>query len=448
MALLRLHRSNYAPHKPTTKQAAFLAYDEMGAQTPLEALYGGAAGGGKSDALLTGALLHVDKPGYSAILFRKTFQDLSLPGALLDRAQEWLLPQKVPYSHQNKTFTFPSGATLSFGYLDTENDKYRYQGAEFQFIGFDELTQFTESQYRYLLSRCRRLKDVEIPLRVRSASNPGGTGHQWVKERFVLSSRVFIAAGLIDNPHLDQEEYELALAELDPVTRAQLLHGDWDVSYADTFKPDMFNYRTKPIDGYTLFFVIDLAYTKKKTADYTAGGVVGVNAVGDIQWFYTHESRMDEAESIDWIFRTMAEWETQGVGAVHIECHSAYIHALKQEMRIRGKDFNVTPLKPEGVAKSDRILAVLPYLHRMYFREEDTWLANRFIEWSPELEGSVPDDAPDMVGYAVKLIKYNANQKAGWDKWKNPPTDPMKLKIWKQMKKGNRTTNRPEPIGF
>lgn len=227
--ILRLYVERYesegrgwCPQEPTERQREFLDLD------CLEALYGGAAGGGKSSALLIGALQHVDTPGYAALLLRRTYADLALPGAIMDRAAEWLEPTSAHWDGQDKTWTFPSGATLTFGYLDTESHKYRYQGSEFQFIGFDELTQFTESQYTYLMSRLRRRAGVEVPLRMRAATNPGGRGHDWVKRRFIESTRrPFIPARLADNPHVDRESYRLALSELDETTKRQLLEGVW-----------------------------------------------------------------------------------------------------------------------------------------------------------------------------------------------------------------------------
>lgn len=220
--------TKYASHEPTPKQAAFLLLLVQ------EAMYGGAAGGGKSEALLMGALQYVDVPGYSAILFRRTFSDLTLPGALMDRAREWLSAhEEVHWNEKSKTYTFPSGATVTFGYLEHEPDKYRYQSAEFQYIGFDELTQFEETAYRYMFSRLRRLYGANVPLRMRAASNPGGIGHEWVKRRFITEGRgrgrIFIPAKLEDNPYLDAETYEASLAELDIITRAQLRDGNWDV---------------------------------------------------------------------------------------------------------------------------------------------------------------------------------------------------------------------------
>jgi hypothetical protein len=241
--------SAYTPQQPTPRQKLFLDLE-----SEREVFYGGAAGGGKSSCLLMAALRYVEVPNYSALLLRRTYQDLSKPGALMDRAHEWLRGSGASWNEQKKQWTFPSGAKLTFGYLETENDKYQYQGAEYQLVGFDELTQFTETSYKYLFSRLRRLSDSDVPIRMRSASNPGGVGGEWVHERFIPDDfspeqarehrvfwkegsdeegksyrRAFVPARLDDNPHLDRVEYAQSLEELDPVTREQLLRGDWHI---------------------------------------------------------------------------------------------------------------------------------------------------------------------------------------------------------------------------
>ena len=127
----------FIPHRPTDQQLTFLATGVLlGSQYPDEAsevLYGGAAGGGKSDALLMGALQYVDVPGYAALILRRTYADLALPGAIMARSKEWLKTTPARWNNNDKTWTFPSGATLTFGYLQHADDVYRYQSAEFQY---------------------------------------------------------------------------------------------------------------------------------------------------------------------------------------------------------------------------------------------------------------------------------------------------------------------------
>lgn len=232
-AQARAQPRNYSPHAPTEKQRAFIEHDG------LEALYGGAAGGGKSDALLMSALRFIHIPGYAALILRRTFPDLALKGAIMDRSHDWLRDTDAIWDAANKRWRFPSGATLTFGYLEHPGDETRYQSAEFQLIAFDEVTQFNKAQYTYMFSRLRK-SGIDVPLRMRGATNPGGIGHAWVKDRFRVPDmvedriyvhphepRVFFPAKLDDNPFVDRESYELALSQLESATRMQLRHGSW-----------------------------------------------------------------------------------------------------------------------------------------------------------------------------------------------------------------------------
>jgi predicted phage terminase large subunit-like protein len=250
-------------------------------------LYGGAAGGGKSDALLMAGLQYADVPGYAGLILRLTFSDLSLPGALMDRAAEWLTPTDAHWNGVEKTWQFPGGGSLSFGYLENERDKYRYQSSEFQFIGIDEATQFTGTKYTYMFSRLRRKKGLAVPLRMRPASNPGGVGHEFFKQRFLVEGwekkRLFIPARLEDNPYLDREEYEHSLAQLDYVTRQRLRMGDWNVSEdGGLFKREWFKVisPSEIPDNLAKVRYWDLAGTEPKASnpdpDWTAGVLVGM----------------------------------------------------------------------------------------------------------------------------------------------------------------------------
>ncbi len=218
-----------------------------------EALYGGAAGGGKSDALVMEALRQVDVPHYRALILRKTFPQLR---DLIDKTRRYY-PAAYPsarYNGTSHTWVFPSGAQIIFGSLQHSADKYNYQGQAYDLICFDELTQFAYDEYMYLISR-NRPNGAGTRCYIRSTANPGGVGHGWVKERFVsagapgktiwtpctvqapdgtqtteVRSRIFIPSTVFDNKELlkNDPDYLLNLASLPEAERKALLYGDWD----------------------------------------------------------------------------------------------------------------------------------------------------------------------------------------------------------------------------
>lgn len=227
----------YIKSKPHPKQTAFLLYED------LEAFYGGAAGGGKSEALLIAALQYVDVPGYSALIMRRSYTDLALPGALMDRAQEWLRDTPAKWNRETHSWSFPSGASLTFGYIQTPADRFRYQSAEFQYIGWDEITEFpTDEAYLFMFSRLRAKEGMKtpdgdsVPLRVRSASNPVGPGTGWVRKRFLENDppaeagheRLFLPATFNDNPSIDRDSYLRSLQQLPLATQERLIGGSWE----------------------------------------------------------------------------------------------------------------------------------------------------------------------------------------------------------------------------
>ncbi len=308
----RLQHNPYIPHTPTGKQLSFLLLDCE------EAFYGGAAGGGKSDALLMAALQYVDTPGYAALLLRRTFKALTLPEALLDRARMWLAGTDAHWQGDATAWVFPSGARVCFGYLEADKDVEQYQSAAFQFIGFDELTQFTEYQYRYMHSRTRRLAGANVPIRVRGASNPGSIGHDWVKQRFITEGkekgRPFIPATLDDNPFLDRESYVKSLDNLDPLTRQQLLKGDWSARTSGSkFKREWFKIvDLAPVNAQWVRYW-DMAATEKNShndPDWTAGAKIGKTPQGN---YYIADMRHMRAspQSVEAIIKQTAQLDSQ-----------------------------------------------------------------------------------------------------------------------------------------
>jgi len=223
-------------------QQDFLASSEK------EVLFGGAAGGGKSYAMLVDPLRYCHMKNARALLIRRTMPELR---ELIDKSYE-LYPKAFPgakFKTQDKIWTFPSGAKLEFGYCEKNADVYRYQGQAYSWIGFDELTQWpTDFCWNYLGSRLRSV-DPNIPTFLRATANPGNIGGYWVKKRFIdpvppnttntvrvetpngikYITRKFIPALLSDNPSLAKTDYSTMLAGLPPVLRKQLLEGNWDV---------------------------------------------------------------------------------------------------------------------------------------------------------------------------------------------------------------------------
>jgi len=218
----------------TDRQRAFIAADTD------EVLFGGAAGGGKSYGQLIDALLYALKyAGSKQLILRRTYPELEKS---LIRVSLGLYPREYyRYNNASHTGKFCNGSLIDFGYCDSEKDVFRYQSAEFDVIRFDELTHFTEQMYLYLISRLRGANS--FPKSIRSSTNPGGVGHQWVKARFVdigepnvpheteNGNRIFLPSLVQDNGFLMRADpgYVRRLKNLPDKERKALLYGDWDI---------------------------------------------------------------------------------------------------------------------------------------------------------------------------------------------------------------------------
>ena len=234
---------------PTAKQALF---HQSSAD---EVLYGGAAGGGKSKAVVMEALIDaLEHPGVHSYLFRRTYPELR---DTLVREALCSVPEKLgSYSELRHDYRLANGSVLHFRFCRNLQDAYKYQGTEMHRLYIDELTHFTQEIYDYLKTRLRAVKALGIRPRIRCTSNPGGIGHGWVKAAFIdgkepyrvytqriastvsgtqgVVTRQYIPATLADNPFLG-EDYALQLEQKPEALRRALLLGDWNVFEGQVF---------------------------------------------------------------------------------------------------------------------------------------------------------------------------------------------------------------------
>jgi len=272
------------------------------AATEQEVLYGGAAGGGKSYAMVADPVRYFNNPRFAGLLVRRSTEELRE----LISVSKQLYPKAIPgikFMERDKTWIAPSGATLWMSYLDRDDDVMRYQGQAFSWIGFDELTQWpTSYPWNYMRSRLRTTSASGLPLYMRATSNPGGPGHNWVKKTFIdpatyntpfwatddngetivwpkghsregqpLFKRRFIPANLFNNPYLaDDGMYEANLLSMPEHQRRQLLEGDWSISEGAAFTE--FSPKIHVIEP----FDIPHSWVRFRACDYGYGSTTAV----------------------------------------------------------------------------------------------------------------------------------------------------------------------------
>lgn len=211
-----------------------------------ELFFGGARGGGKSDYLLADYLQDVGKYGrnWQGVIFRRTYPELQ---EIVKRSQDLYKPTGATWREQDKEWRWPNGATLHLRYLEHSRDASRYQGHEYQWIGFDELTQWPSDEGYRMIMACLRCSRAEVATkRIRASGNPGGPGHQWVKARFIDAAplgltpiqdpitgmwRMYVPARVTDNKILLSQDPSY-VERLKGVGSAALvrswLDGDWN----------------------------------------------------------------------------------------------------------------------------------------------------------------------------------------------------------------------------
>lgn len=257
--------ANVKTWKPFKRQADFLSLPD----TIFEALYGGSAGGGKTETLLMLPIVRqfFSHPRFKALFLRRTFPELD--NEVIPRSKEiYNAAGFNPYQDHKKRWTHPSGSILQFGHCEHEKDVAKYDTSEYNLILFDESTSFTRHQYLYLtMSRCRSAS-ANLPAFVRAGTNPGNIGHSFFRKRFVKPARdgyriiketrefhgqtselkrIFIPSKAQDNPYLMNNDptYIARLNSLPAAERAAKLLGDWWSFSGQVFD----DWRDEPLPG-------------------------------------------------------------------------------------------------------------------------------------------------------------------------------------------------------
>lgn len=281
------------------------------ASTAREVLYGGAAAGGKTDALIALALQHVDHPKHRAIILRRTRPQLQ---EVIDRTKE-LYPEVVPgadWIERETRWRMPSGAKIQLGYAEHEDDMLAFKSFEYNDVFFDELTSFLQKMYLFMFSR-NRTKSADLPPRMRAASNPGDIGHQWVFDRFlrnhtpfaiyntatkigsatVNTTRQFIPAKVYDNPKLaNRDEYIAGLLEMGE-EGLMYLNGVWQQSGGTMFKKQPPEVAHKLLrSDYYIINALDYGLNDPNSAHWLA--VYDDNTIDVVAEFYKNELSIDE----------------------------------------------------------------------------------------------------------------------------------------------------------
>jgi hypothetical protein len=209
----RARRPYASDEKPVRVQLGYVPFEKQQrfhASPAKYRLFGGAAGPGKSKALLMEAILQAhEHAGVNTLLLRRTFPELEQSLLLYFRRD---VPRELYDSfHESKhVVTWLNGSTTRFGYCQNEYDVYQYQGAEFLFIGIDELTLFTLRQWQFLTSRNRCPVPGAFPC-MAGATNPGNIGHAWVKSLWIDKQP---AAGMENASEYDPADYDFIPARV------------------------------------------------------------------------------------------------------------------------------------------------------------------------------------------------------------------------------------------
>jgi hypothetical protein len=436
-----------------------------------EAMFGGAVGGGKTEALMMWLSEGVKYDGFSGLFLRRTFAQLTgSVTAPIERSFRFFQPLGGVFNSGLKTWTFPNGSMVRFGHMQHENDKHNYDGHEYQRIVADQCEQLSETQYEYMFSRLRRTVDFPLPCGIRSSSNP--IGNPWVKTRFVSQEAIdmlksftaqdpsppgmifdspcggkFVPSRIADNPSLQVDEYITRLqTKLGAVLAARLANGDWSIVEGALIDPEQLRYYTDKSGQYHLMradgkrftsvssmncqrlAIVDTAGTSKQKAAEEKGKNPSWSVCGIFDYWHDMDAlilRHIWRERVDWrglksgIAKTLDIWGRPKV-VVENAHHGQVLWQELQEMKYEATLVNTmldgmktSMAGPSVGAKQERAIAsgLFGRLESGQLYLPDVQTCPGVVEWMPELESELLrwTGKPDDAADQIDVISYACN---------------------------------------
>jgi predicted phage terminase large subunit-like protein len=455
-------------------------------------IYGGAAGGGKSFALLLEGLRNIDNPNFNAMIFRRNNTMIRNQGSLWDESMSMYMTIGGHPRQHMLDWTFKSGSSIKFGHLEHETTVYNYQGSQICYLAFDELTHFTQSQFFYMLSRNRSVCGVK-PY-IRATTNPdkiswvrnmidwwiGNDGYPIPERSGVLrwfvrdkgeilwadtaeelqhiaepKSFTFIPAKLSDNQILMQKDpsYLSSLMAQNTVERAKLLDGNWDIDYSDygvvLTRHDFSRYSLSEkmkIPGFfsESYFVLDGASRTSEANDYS---VLGLWAKGkfDQQWYIIdwlrirlQEPDLEQAIIDKWHYWRDVRYNNTIIftpKGVNIERGACGIGMMQRLPRKAIPCFELEPIKDKFYRLNDGLGIIKSKW--VNIPDDASW-ANTFFEECEcfradmkhvLMSGEIkPHD--DQIDNMAYAISSQVNQKAAIEVYKKPQQQKPRHGLW------------------
>lgn len=436
----------YIPHVPFDAQIEFLELE-----CP-NALYGGAAGGGKSDALLMAALQFCNDfaglsfRGYSALIVRRSLKELTLSGGLMDRALEWLRPHlgrkgkggKVLWNGADYKLSFPNGSTIQFGYCDNPGDELRYHGSEYQLVALDEAVQFTPEQIMFFATeRIRKKVGLLVPERFRMGTTPGGVSHAFIKQWFIdpgTPGDVFVRATARDNPHVGENYIDrLKMREkTDPLRYRQMAEGDWTAVDGGRFKQDWFGRwetdrhladtvvlrdstgaeveRFRP-EECGRFQTCDPAISTSNKADHFVLSTFMLSPKANLVWWHCQYGRYEMPEQVRLCQSLYRRFRPQFLGVEDVGYQKGLIQTLQRSstpvmvvkpLRTGNQDKLARAAGAMSLAASRRVF--LPAVAVSAEENPVHAMLSELVSFTGEKKGK--DDVTDTLSYATMMLTF------------------------------------------